>query len=146
MLVTGVESYSTLVSNSSQSKGALSRNLVGFQYKSLTRKQSTLQMVDDAVIQGASIAALGLAVGIGLVAFTENIGERSKARGAGLSEDMQTRIAGGLLEDVEISSVSDLSSLTGQLEEALKKTGATEDFEVSEERKRQIEAQADDGW
>jgi len=105
-------------------------------------------MVDQAVLEGAGIAALGLAVGIGLVAFTEAQGERAKERGSGLSDNMATRIAGGLMEDVEISSVDDLGSLTSQLEQALKETGGIkdEDVQISEEEKKRIAEQADDGW
>jgi hypothetical protein len=114
--------------------------------ESRARSSSSLKMVDDNIILGAGVAFAGLAVGIGLVSFTESVGERSKARGGGLSEDMTTRITGMLMEDVEVSSVNDLGSLTGQLEAALKETGAKENFEVSEDRKKEIEAEADDGW
>ena len=109
---------------------------------------SSLKMVDQNVIQGAAIAFAGLAAGIGLVAFTEVQGERAKERGSGLSESMSTRIAGGLLEDVEVSSVSDLGSLTSQLEQALKASGGAdeEDLEMTEEEKRRIAEEADDGW
>ena len=97
---------------------------------------------------GAGVAFAGVAAGIGLVAFTENQGERAKERGSGLSEGMSTRIAGGLMEDVEVSSVSDLGSLTSQLESALRQTGATDDkdLEMTEEEKKRIEEEADDGW
>lgn len=97
---------------------------------------------------GAGVAFAGIAVGIGLVSFTENQGERARERGSGLSDDMSTRIAGGLLEDVEVSSVSDLGSLTSQLESALKETGATEgkELEMTEEEKERIAEEADDGW
>lgn len=107
-----------------------------------------LAMVDDALIQGAAIAVAGLAAGIGLVAFTEAQGERAKARGGGLSESMSTRIAGSLLEDVEVSSVDDLGSLTSQLEKALKESGGAqeEELEMSEADKKRLEEEADDGW
>lgn len=97
---------------------------------------------------GAGVAVAGLTAGIGLVAFTENQGERARARGSGLSEGMTTRIAGALLEDVEVSSVSDVASLTSQLESALKATGAadTVDLDMSEESKKRIAEEADDGW
>lgn len=97
---------------------------------------------------GAGVAVAGLAVGIGLVAFTENQGERAKARGSGLSEGMATRIAGGLMEDVEVSSVSDLGSLTEQLEQALKQSGGAkeDELEMTEEDKKRIAEEADDGW
>ena len=104
--------------------------------------------MDAVVLQGIAIGVAGLVAGIGLVAFTESQGERSKQRGGGLSESMSTRIAGKLLEDVEVSSVSDLSSLTGQLEKALMETGAAkeQDFAISEETKKKISEQADEGW
>lgn len=109
---------------------------------------TAMQMVDQNVIQGAGIAIAGLAVGIGLVAFTEAQGERAKARGGGLSETMSTRIAGALLEDVEVSSVSDISSLTSQLEKALKESGGASEQELvmTEEDKKRITDEADDGW
>lgn len=109
---------------------------------------TSLQMIDQTVLQGAGIAVAGLVAGIGLVAFTEQQGERAKERGGGLSESMSTRITGKLMEDVEVSSVSDIDSLTSQLEKALKETGGAKDeeFEVSEEDKKRIMEEADDGW
>ena len=99
-------------------------------------------------IEVAGIAIAGLAAGIGLVAFTEAQGERAKERGSGLSEGMATRIAGQLMEDVEVSSVSDLGSLTSQLEAALKETGGadTNDLKMTEEEMKRIAEEADDGW
>ena len=96
---------------------------------------------------GAGIAIAGLGAGIGLVAFTENQGERSKERGVGLSDDMATRITGGLMEDVEVSSVSDLGSLTSQLEAALQESGADASVtELTEEEKQKKIEDMDDGW
>jgi hypothetical protein len=94
------------------------------------------------------VGVLGLAFGIGMVAFTEGQGERAKERGGGISENMATKIAGQLLEDVEVSSVSDLGSLTSQLEKALMETGAAaeEELKMSEEDKERIAKEADDGW
>lgn len=105
-------------------------------------------MVDQNVIMGGGIAIAGLVAGVGLVAFTEVQGERAKARGSGLSENMSTKIAGQLMEDVEVSSVSDLNSLTSQLEAALKETKSemTNDLEMSEADKKRIAEEADDGW
>lgn len=114
----------------------------------ILNSKQRLQMVDQNVIEGAGIAVAGLAVGIGLVAFTEVQGERGKARGGGLSEAMSTRIAGSLLEDVEVSSVADISSLTSQLEKALKESGGAseEELVMTEEDKKRIASEADDGW
>ena len=113
-----------------------------------TSSSTSLRMVDDNIIQGAGIAVAGLVAGIGLVAFTEQQGERAKERGSGLSDNMSTRIAGKLMEDVEVSSVSDIDSLTSQLEKALKETGGAqeEQFEMSEEDKKKKIEEADDGW
>merc|ERR1712071_120440 len=112
-----------------------------------SRKSTQLSMVDNVALGGA-IAVGGFAVGIGMVAFAENQGERAKERGSGLSESMSTKIAGSLMEDVEVDSVSDLSSLTTQLEAALKETKGDNvaDLEMTEEDKKRIAEEADDGW
>mmetsp|Transcript_6172 Transcript_6172/g.8897 ORF Transcript_6172/g.8897 Transcript_6172/m.8897 type:complete len:148 (+) Transcript_6172:158-601(+) len=112
------------------------------------RSDTSLKMVDQNVIMGAGIAIAGLGAGIGLVAFTEIQGERAKERGSGLSDGMSTRITGMLMEDVEVSSISDLGSLTSQLEAALKETGGADEdeFKMSEEDKKRIAEEVDDGW
>eukprot|EP00980_Cylindrotheca_fusiformis_P030798 scaffold25436_cov127-Cylindrotheca_fusiformis.AAC.6 len=112
------------------------------------RSQSSLEMVDSTIIQGAAIAVAGLGAGIGLVAFTEAQGERARERGAGLSESMSTQLSGMFMEDVEVSSVNDVGSLTSQLEAALKAYGGTtdDDLDMSEEDKKRIAEEADDGW
>ena len=100
------------------------------------------------MIQGAAIAFAGIGAGIGLVAFTESQGERAKERGAGLSDSMTTQLSGMLLEDVEVSPVDDIGSLTSQLEEALKKSAGTEteELEMTEEEAQKLREEADDGW
>jgi len=80
---------------------------------------TSLNMIDTAVIEGAGIAASGVAAGISVLMFTEGQGEKAKARGSGLSDDMATRMAGGFMEDVEMDTVSDMGGLTDQLEMAL---------------------------
>merc|ERR1719261_1455592 len=107
-----------------------------------SKKSTTLSMVDTQLLMGGGIAVAGLAAGIGMVAFAEKMGERSE-----LSEDMATRITGGLMEDVEVDSVSDLSSLTDKLEAALKETGGADENELqmTEEDKKRIAEEADDG-
>jgi hypothetical protein len=97
---------------------------------------------------GVGVGVAGLAAGLGLVVFTEVQGERAKERGSGLSDNMTTRIAGKLMEDVEVSSVDDIGSLTDKLEAALKASGGTNEAELEmtdEDKKRRQEA-ADDGW
>ena len=119
---------------------------------STRRSGSTqLKMIDQNILIGAGVGVGGLVAGIGLVAFTEGAGERAKERGSGLSESMSTRIAGGLMEDVEMSTVSDLGSLTSQLENALKESGGVsdgkmEEMELTEEEKQKIAEDLDDGW
>jgi hypothetical protein len=99
------------------------------------------------VIQGAGIAVLGLSVGIGLVTFTEVQGERAKKRGGGLSEGMSTQLSGMFMDDIEVSSVDDIGSLTNQLEAALKASGGKVDnLEMSDEEKKRIEEDAYTGW
>jgi hypothetical protein len=109
---------------------------------------SSLKMIEQNVLIGIGVGVASFAAGIGLVAFTEVQGERAKARGGGLSEGMSTRITGGLMEDVEVSSVSDLGSLTSQLEMALRQSGGADDkaFEVDEEERKRILEEAEDGW
>mmetsp|Transcript_27596 Transcript_27596/g.81160 ORF Transcript_27596/g.81160 Transcript_27596/m.81160 type:complete len:160 (-) Transcript_27596:324-803(-) len=114
-----------------------------------TRTASTsLSMIDQNVIMGGGIAVAGVVAGIGMVAFAESMGERGMERGSGLSENMSTQLAGSLMEDVEVSSVQDLGSLTSQLEAALKETGGTDEkeLEMTEEEKKRIAEEADDGW
>lgn len=140
--LSGVSSFAFVARKSLQGRHATSN-------KSIRETSTTsLSMVDQNVLVGAGIAVSGLVAGIGLVAFTEQQGERAKERGGGLSEDMTTRIAGKLLEDVEVSSVSDIGSLTSQLEKALRETGAAKDeqFEMTEDDKKRIQEEADDGW
>jgi hypothetical protein len=114
-----------------------------------------ISMIENTLL-GIGIAVAGLGAGVGLVAFTEAQGERAKQRGSGLSDSMSTRIAGQLLEDVEVSSVQDLSSLTSQLETALRESSGVaragknvdvdEYLEMTQEEKEKIAKEADDGW
>jgi hypothetical protein len=116
--------------------------------RSPSSSRSSLKMVDQNVLMGVGVGVASFAAGIGLVAFTEVQGERAKNRGGGLSEGMSTRITGGLMEDVEVSSVSDLGSLTNQLEMALRQSGGADDkaFEIDEEERKRIAEEAEDGW
>ena len=52
------------------------------------------------------------------------------------------------MEDVEVSSVADLGTLTSQLEQALRASGGTSDEELvmTEEEKKKLAEEADDGW
>mmetsp|Transcript_96 Transcript_96/g.167 ORF Transcript_96/g.167 Transcript_96/m.167 type:complete len:173 (-) Transcript_96:339-857(-) len=118
---------------------------------SSSSSSTCLQMIDQNVIMGAGIALAGVAAGIGMVAFTENQGERAKQRGGGLSDIMATNIAGSLMEDVEVSSIKDIGSLTSQLENALKESGGIndekiKDIEMTEEEKKKLAEELDDGW
>jgi len=107
-----------------------------------------MDVPDANVLAGGAIAFGGFAVGIGMVTFAEAQGERSKERGSGLSDNMSTQLSGMLMEDVEVSSVEDLGSLTSQLEQALKASGGTSEgeLEMSEAEKERIREEAEDGW
>lgn len=147
LATTSVQSFSFVQPSSYRSVVAVApQNTQQQQQK--TRSSSQLSMVDSQVLMGGGIAIAGLAAGIGLVAFAENMGERSRERGAGLSDDMSTRLMGGLLEDTEVDAVSDLSSLTEKLEAALKESGGAkeEELQMTEEDKKRIAEEADDGW
>ena len=76
------------------------------------------------------------------------MGEWSKEHGGGLSEGMAIRITGGLMEDVEMDTVGDLSSLTDKLEAALKESGCVDEkqLQMSKEDKKRIAEEAEDGW
>jgi hypothetical protein len=107
--------------------------------------------MDQNTILGAGICLAGVLGGIGLGAFTETAGERAKERGSELSDGMATKIAGSLMEDVEVSSVADLGGLTAQLENALRESGTgnkdkLQEIELTEEEKKRIAEDADDGW
>ena len=58
---------------------------------------------------------------------------------------MATSMSGAFMEDVEVSSVSDVGDLVSRLEEALKEAGG-EVEELSEEEKQRMVEEADDGW
>merc|ERR1712087_150052 len=112
------------------------------------KSDSSLKMIDTNVLIGGAIGIGGFAFGIGMVTFAEAQGERGKERGSGLSENMTTQITGMLMEDVEVSSVEDLGSLTSQLEQALKESGGAkeDEFEMTEAEIKRLEEEADDGW
>ena len=144
-VIPAASGYAFVVRSTSHPTVAGSRRPTSSQVHPTTTQ---LQMVDQQVLMGGAVVLLGLGAGIGLVAFTENQGERARERGGGLSEAMSTRIAGALLEDVEVSSVNDLGSLTSQLEKALQEAGGQDakEFEMTEEEKKKIADAADDGW
>ena len=149
LATTSVQSFSFVQPSTYRSVVAVApHNTQQQQQQQKARSSSQLSMVDSQVLMGGGIAIAGLVAGIGLVAFAENMGERSRERGTGLSDDMSTRLMGGLLEDTEVDAVSDLSSLTEKLEAALKESGGAkeEELQMTEEDKKRIAEEADDGW
>jgi hypothetical protein len=149
VLLPVVEGYCTFVMKPNSIATTSSKTPVfGLAIVHSRHSATSLQMVDQQLLMGGAIGITGLLAGIGLVAFTEQQGERAKARGGGISDTMATRIAGQLMEDVEVSTVSDIGSLTSQLEEALRQSGATDEKElaVDEEELKRIASEADDGW
>ena len=57
---------------------------------------------------------------------------------------MEKNFSGMFMEDVEASS-GDLSDLATRMEKALADSGAKE-VQLTEEQKKKLEAEADDGW
>ena len=146
-----VQSFSFVQPSSYRSVVTPQNTHYNTQRKSTSRSSSSssqLSMIDSQILLGGGIALAGISAGIGMLAFAEGMGERAKERGGGLSDDMSTRIMGGLLEDTEVDAVSDLSSLTEKLEAALKESGGAneEELTMSEEDKKRIAEEADDGW
>jgi hypothetical protein len=140
--VSGYAFVSSSSRNTLQSQTSVSSAVV-----SKRSTSTTLKMFEQNQLMGAGIAIAGTLAGIALVAFTEQAGEK----GSGVSESMATNIAGSLMEDVEVSSVGDLGSLTSQLENALKSSGGVDDkkmneLDLTEEEKKQIAEDLDDGW
>ncbi len=134
-----------------QTKNAMPVAITSTPSRSTSTSSSSLSMIDQNVLMGGGVALAGLAAGIGMVAFTESQGERGVQRGGGLSESMATNLAGSMMEDVEVSTVKDLGSLTSQLENALKESGGVDDekmteLELTEEEKKKIAEDLDDGW
>lgn len=146
-LASSVSGFSFVPPTSSRTLHCKSQSSV-VSSKPLRKLSSSLSMLDNNIILGGAVAVGGLVAGAGLLAFAESMGERGKARGGGLSEDMATKLSGALLEDVEVDSVSDLGSLTDKLEAALKESGGADakELEMSEEDKKRIAEEADDGW
>ena len=148
-----VQSFSFVQPSSYRSVVTPQNTHYNTQSKSTSRSSSSssssqLSMIDSQILLGGGVALVGVSAGIGMLAFAEGMGERAKERGGGLSDDMSTRIMGGLLEDTEVDAVSDLSSLTEKLEAALKESGGAneEELTMSEEDKKRIAEEADDGW
>ena len=106
-------------------------------------QSKTVLSVDAGWIQGGAIAAAGLAVGGGIPAYIEFAGKKTMERGA-LSEDTVTNLSGMFMEDVE-QSAGDLKDLTARMEKALAESGAKE-VELTEEQKKKLAEEADDGW
>ena len=89
----------------------------------------------------------GFAVGIGMVTFaiTRRTFGSTRCVNVGLGENMATQLSGGLMEDVEMSSIDDLGILTSQLENALKESGGSV-IEMSDTEKQRIAEDLETGW
>jgi len=100
-------------------------------------------MIDANYLSGGAIALAGVGAGIGLVVFTEKAGERG-----GVSDSMSTKLSSQSMDNEEKSSVEDLGSLTSKLEAALKQSGGIDEKQVAvtEEDKKRIKEESDDGW
>mmetsp|Transcript_3921 Transcript_3921/g.4452 ORF Transcript_3921/g.4452 Transcript_3921/m.4452 type:complete len:161 (+) Transcript_3921:252-734(+) len=144
-----ITTFLCLSSVSSFSPSSIGSSVSRNQINSRAQNDSKLNMVfvmpEPNVLAGAAVGFGGFAVGIGMVTFAESQGERSVARGVGLGENMATQLSGGLMEDVEMSSIEDLGSLTSQLENALKESGGAV-VEMSDAEKQRIAEDLETGW
>ena len=106
-----------------------------------TLRLNSIAGIDTSTLIGGAVAAVGLGAGLGIVAFTEAAGVRTNERGGIDPERMKVMEGNMGMEDVEVSTVSDISALVDRLEGALNESAVMSEEEV----KRSIEA-ADDGW
>mmetsp|Transcript_57228 Transcript_57228/g.64873 ORF Transcript_57228/g.64873 Transcript_57228/m.64873 type:complete len:164 (-) Transcript_57228:303-794(-) len=143
LCLSSVSSFSQSSSNFIGSSA--SRNQINSRPQNESKLNMVFVMPEPNVLAGAAVGFGGFAVGIGMVTFAESQGERSVARGVGLGENMATQLSGGLMEDVEMSSIEDLGSLTSQLENALKESGGSV-IEMSEDEKKRIAEDLETGW
>ncbi|CAM9115246.1 unnamed protein product [Phaeothamnion confervicola] len=101
--------------------------------------------LDQNTIVGIAAGVGGLALGIGLVAFTEQQGERTAARGD-LSENVAAKLSAKLLEDADMDE-TDVESVTDRMRKALM---ADQTAEQEKEMQDKIAAkkteEEDDGW
>eukprot|EP00612_Vaucheria_litorea_P001780 CAMPEP_0171453762 /NCGR_PEP_ID=MMETSP0945-20130129/1336_1 /TAXON_ID=109269 /ORGANISM="Vaucheria litorea, Strain CCMP2940" /LENGTH=102 /DNA_ID=CAMNT_0011978685 /DNA_START=199 /DNA_END=507 /DNA_ORIENTATION=+ len=100
--------------------------------------------LDQNTLIGIGAGVGGLALGIGLVAFTENQGIKTSERG--LDEGVANKLQAKLLEDFEVED-DDVSSVTDRMRKALQKGKTDEELKDLEEKKRAAKKEAeDDGW
>mmetsp|Transcript_19485 Transcript_19485/g.28857 ORF Transcript_19485/g.28857 Transcript_19485/m.28857 type:complete len:151 (-) Transcript_19485:60-512(-) len=109
------------------------------------RPPNNLKMeLDQNTLIGIGAGVGGLALGIGLVAFTENQGIKTSERG--LDEGVANKLQAKLLEDFEVED-DDVSSVTDRMRKALQKGKTDEELKDLEEKKRAAKKEAeDDGW
>ncbi|KAG5184990.1 hypothetical protein JKP88DRAFT_219548 [Tribonema minus] len=101
--------------------------------------------MDQNTIIGIAAGVGGLALGIGLVAFTEQQGVKTAERG--IDEGMANKLQAKLLEDFELEE-NDVTSVTDRMRAALKQDKTEE--ELAELAAKQLAARSkereDDGW
>jgi len=120
--------------------------------KPVIHRDTSLRLeVDQNVLIGGGIALATFVGGIGVAAFTESQGERAKERGGGVSDNMATNLVGKFMEDYEVSTVDDVGGLASQLENALIQSGGLDknkvsELELTDEEKKKVAEDLDDGW
>ena len=101
-------------------------------------------MVDTNVIIGVGIGVLGLAGGVGLVAFADGQVERFEERGsAAMSEETKSKLAAQFMEDVEMQAVG-LDDTISKMEAAMARRQGIDVEEL--EKDITITEKLDDGW
>jgi len=119
--------------------------------KTIIRRDTSLRLeVEPNVLIGGGVALTTFVGGIAIAKFTESAGERSKDLGVGVSDNMATKLAGNIIEDV-VSTVDDVGGLASQLENALILSGGLDNnkvakLELTDAEKKKVAEELDDGW
>ena len=101
-------------------------------------------MIDTNVIIGVGVGVLGLAGGVGLVAFAEGQAERFEERGSdAMSEETKSKLAAQFMEDVEMQAVG-LDDTISKMEAAMAKRQGIDVEEL--EKDITVTEKLDDGW
>jgi hypothetical protein len=100
--------------------------------------------LDQNTITGIAAGVGGLVLGIGLVAFTEQQGERTSERG--LDESVANKLQAKLLEDFAMEE-SDVGSVTQRMRTALREQMTDEEKAAMAVKKANLKREKDDdGW
>ena len=99
--------------------------------------------VDANVIAGVGVGLVGLAAGVGIMAFQDNQVARAEERGSDVvSEATKTRLSAQFMEDVEMNALG-LDDTVAKMERALAKRKGDVNKVIGEVEKKEV---LDDGW